>query len=174
MFDKIIDFLLNFLDQLLPFVIIKSGNRGVWLRFGIYRKDVPPGLHFKIPFVDEIQPHGVVFTTITLPPQSIVTKDGICVVIRAHIKYRIEDLKTYAIDVYDAVDALSDMTGGIIFEQIKTQTWEEAYSADLPTILTKKSKVEAKKWGFHIEKVTITDFSKMTSLRLFSGDEILK
>jgi regulator of protease activity HflC (stomatin/prohibitin superfamily) len=173
MFDKLIDFIIDFIDQIIPVKVLKEYQQGVLFRFGKFKKILKVGIHFKVPFIDEIDSYPVVYTTITLPPQSIVTSDGVCVVIRGHIKYKIEDIRIFAVDVYDAIDALSDMTGGVIYEEIKSKTWEDAYSSNLPSILTKKSRIEAKKWGIHVEKVTITDFSKMTSLRLFNG-EILK
>lgn len=173
MLDKLIEFLLNIIDQLIPFKILKEYEEGVLFRLGRYRKVLNAGIHFKIPFFDDIDSYPVVYTTITLPPQSIVTMDGICVVIKGHIKYKINDVKIFAVDVYDAIDALSDMTGGVIYEEIKSKTWQEGYSSDLSMILTKKSKIEAKKWGIHVEKVTITDFSKMSSLRLFNEHQAL-
>lgn len=170
MLDKLIEFLLNVIEHVIPLKILKEYQQGVLFRFGRFNKELGPGVHFKIPFLDTIEEYPVVYTTITLPPQSIITKDGISVVIRGHIKYKIEDIKIFAVDVYDAIDALSDMTGGVIYDEIISKTWEEAYNTNLQQILTKKARVEAKKWGIHVDKVTITDFSKMMSLRLFSND----
>jgi regulator of protease activity HflC (stomatin/prohibitin superfamily) len=173
MLDKLIEFLLNVIEHVIPVKMLKEYQMGVLFRFGRYNKTLGPGIHLKIPFLDTVDEYPVVYTTITLPPQSIVTKDGISVVIRGHIKYKIEDIKIFAVDVYDAIDALSDMTGGVIYEEIISKTWDEAYNSNLPQNLTKKARVEAKKWGIHVDKVTITDFSKMTSLRLFSGENLV-
>jgi regulator of protease activity HflC (stomatin/prohibitin superfamily) len=173
MLEKLIDFILETIEQIIPFKILKDYQEGVLFRFGRFRKVVKPGIQFKLPFFDDIEIHPVVYTTITLPPQSIVTNDGINVVIRGHIKYKIEDIKTFGVEVYDAIDALSDMTGGVIYEIIRTKTWEESYTSNLSSLITKQARIEAKKWGIYIEKVTITDYSKTPSLRLFNS-EVLK
>lgn len=168
MIDRLVDFLLNFIDQLLPIQIIKQYQKGVLLRFGKYKKILNPGLHFKIPFFDSIDDYVIVTTTLTLPVQSIVTKDGKSVVIKGQVKYKVQDLVIFAIEVYDAVDALSDMTCGIIFDKIKNRTYKETQEQDLNKLITTDVKKEAKKWGIFVEKVTITDYSEMTSLRLFN------
>jgi len=173
MLEKLIDFILEIIEQLIPLKILKDYQQGVLFRFGRFHKIVNPGVQFKIPFFDDIEVYPVVFTTITLPPQSIVTKDGINVVIRGQIKYKISNIRIFAVDVYDAIDALSDMTGGVIYEIIRTKTWQESYTSDLSSIITKLAKVESKKWGIHVEKVTITDYSKTPSLRLFNGEKLV-
>ena len=168
MFDKLIDFIIEFIDQILPVVVIKEYDKGAFFRFGKYKKIIGPGLHFKIPFVDSIDNHTVVTTTMTLPAQSVVTKDGTSVVIKAQIKYEIEDLSIFAVKVYDAIDAISDMTCGIIFQTVKSKTYEEACNIDLNKLITNSARKEAKQWGINIEKITVTDFSQMRSIRLFN------
>jgi regulator of protease activity HflC (stomatin/prohibitin superfamily) len=110
MFDKLIDFIIEFIDQILPVIVIKEYDEGAFFRFGKYKKIIGPGLHFKIPFIDSVDTHTVVTTTMTLPAQSVVTKDGVSVVIKAQIKYEIEDLSVFAVKVYDAIYAIYDMT----------------------------------------------------------------
>jgi regulator of protease activity HflC (stomatin/prohibitin superfamily) len=174
MFDKLIDFILEFIDQILPVTIIKEYNKGAFFRLGKFKKIINPGLHFKIPFLDNIDVHTVVTTTMTLPAQSVVTKDGVSVVIKAQIKYDIEDLSIFAVKVYDAIDAISDMTCGIIFQAIKNKTYQEACTSDLNKLITNNARKEAKQWGINIETITITDFSQMQSIRLFNeGSNII-
>lgn len=168
MFDKLIEFILEFIDHILPVVIIKEYDRGAFFRFGKFKKIIGPGLHFKLPFLDTIDNHTVVTTTMTLPAQSVVTKDGVSVVIKAQIKYEIEDLSIFAVKVYDAIDAISDMTCGIVFQTIKNKTYQEACTSDLNKLITISAKREAKQWGINIEKITVTDFSQMRSIRLFN------
>jgi len=168
MFDKLIDFLIEFIDQILPVTIIKEYNKGAFFRLGKFKKIIHPGLHFKIPFLDNVDIHTVVTTTMTLPAQSVVTKDGLSVVIKAQIKYDIEDLSIFAVKVYDAIDAISDMTCGIIFQTIKNKTYQEACTIDLNKTITNNARKEAKQWGINIETITITDFSQMRSIRLFN------
>ena len=170
MFDRLIDFVIEFIDQILPLVVIKEYDQGAFFRLGKFKKIIGPGLHFKLPFADSIDTHTIVTTTMTLPAQSVVTKDGKSVVIKAQVKYEIEDLSIFAVKVYDAIDAISDMTCGIIFQTVKSKTWEEACNIDLNKSITAASRKEAKQWGIYIDKITVTDFSQMRSICLFNED----
>jgi len=168
MLDRLIEFLLNFLDQALPVKIVKQYQQGALFRFGKYEGVLQPGIHLKIPFLDDIDVYTTVQTTLTLPPQSIITQDGKSVVVRAQIKYKVADLSIYAVEVWDATDALSDMTGGIIHNAIRSRTFEQLRTTDLDAELTRLAKPEAKTWGIALLKVTVTDFSEMRSYRLFT------
>jgi regulator of protease activity HflC (stomatin/prohibitin superfamily) len=168
MLDKLIDFLLSILDKLLPFKIINQTDRGVRLRFGKYIEILSPGLKWKIPFFDEIINITTVWTTLSLPSQSLTTKDQKDVVVKAIVKYKILDIEIFALEVWDAIDAISDMTQGIVFEVVRDKTWEELQSPDLKDFISKKARKEAKRWGIEIETVTLSDLAKITSIRLLN------
>ena len=54
MFDKLVDLLVRFSMDILPFVIIEQWNGAVQLRFGKFIKVLSPGIHFRIPFFDSV------------------------------------------------------------------------------------------------------------------------
>lgn len=168
MLDKLIDFLIDIIEKVIPIFIIKEYQQGVFLRIGKYKKDCMPGLHWKIPFFDEIDVYPVATTTLTLPAQSIVTKDGESVVLKTTVKYKVSNIKIFGIEVGDAIDALNDMTCGINYDTIHSRTYQETCEQDIAKIITKEAKKEAKQWGIDVFKVTISDYSKISSLRLFN------
>jgi len=172
MFDKLVDLLVQWIEQLLPVVIVPSYEEGVRLSFGKFRKVLHPGIHFKIPFADEILRQHVVVTTISLPAQSLYTLDKQNFVVKGVIKYKIADVKTFLLEVYDAKDALSDMTMSIIKNIVISIPAEKCIDPELDVILTKKARVEAKKWGVEIQQVTLTDVAPIRSFRLIN-DNIL-
>lgn len=168
MFDKLIDFVLQLLDRFMPVYIVKQYQGGAFFRSGKFRNVKGPGLHWKIPLLDDVDLYDVVTTTLTLPAQSVTTKDGIGVVAKAVVRYHIADLATYSVGVVDQVDALSDTTCGIILSAIEERTWEEGRACDLDGIVSKKARADVKKWGVHIDAVTFTDLSQTRSIRLFN------
>ena len=168
MFDRLVEILIQWIDQLLPVVIIPSYEEGVRLSFGKFRKVLHPGIHFKIPFADEIIRQHVVVTTLSLPSQSLYTSDKQNIVVKGVIKYKIADVKTFLLEVYDAQDALSDMTMSIIKNIVISLPAEKCIDPELDTLLTKKAKVEAKKWGVEIQQVTLTDVAPIKSYRLIN------
>lgn len=168
MFDKLIDFLIEIIDKILPFWIIKEYQNGVLLRFGKYKKTLKPGLHWKIPFADEIITHHIVTTLLSIPVQSLTTKDDQQIVIKAVVRYLVEDVRPVLVEVYDAENAISDVTQSIIKKQIHIRTWKQCNDEDVDNEITKKLRVEVRKWGINIESVTMTDMGIAPSVRLFN------
>lgn len=170
MLDKFFEFITQWISDLLPLVIIPSYEEGVLLRFGKFKKVLYPGLHFKIPFGDEVLRQHVVVTTLSLPAQSLYTLDKQNFVVKGVVKYKIADVTTFLLEVYDAKDALSDMTLSIIKNIIISLPSEKCIDPDLDNLLTKKARIEAKKWGVEIQQVTLTDIAPIRSFRLINDN----
>ena len=168
MFDKLIGLIIDFAESLLPFVVIREYQDGVLLRLGRYRRTMTPGLHFIIPFVDHVEHVVTVWTTVTLPVQSVVTSDGKLIVVKGMVKYRVSDAKVYTLEAYDANDALSDTGCGAIFNAIHERTYQECVTEDIAKAITTELKKEAKMWGITVKTVTLTDFGEVRSIRLFN------
>lgn len=170
MLDWLGNLLSQFWEKFIFLWIIKEYEEGVLLRFGKFRKVLKKGLHFKIPFADEILSTPVVPTTMPLGAQSLTTKDDKTVVVKGIIKYEIDDIKVFLLEVYDATSALDDMTRAIIKTAITDRTWVELSTNgnEIDKEITAKARSEASKWGIKIIKVTLTDLGKIRSYRLFT------
>lgn len=174
MFDKLIEIITNWWLQLTPVIIIRDYEGAVLLRFGKFHCVLEPGLHFKIPLFDEVIDHHVVVTTLSLDAQSLYTLDKQNIVVKGLIKYKIADVKTFLLEVYDAQDALSDMSSSIIKNVIMSMTLDECTDSELDNTLTKKVRVEARKWGVEVQQVTLTDLAPIRSYRLINDNFLNK
>lgn len=172
MFDKLIEIITHWWLQLTPVIIIRDYEEAVLLRFGKFKTVYKPGIHFKIPLFDEVIDQHVVITTLSLDAQSLYTLDKQNIVVKAVIKYKISDVKTFLLEVYDAQDALSDMAQSIIKNVIMSMTMDECTDSELDNTLTKKVRVEARKWGVEVQQVTLTDLAPIRSFR-FINDSFL-
>jgi regulator of protease activity HflC (stomatin/prohibitin superfamily) len=172
MFDKLIEIITNWWLQLTPIIIIRDYEEAVILRFGKFKAVLKPGMHFKIPLFDEVIDQHVVVTTLSLDAQSLYTLDKQNIVVKGVIKYKISDVKTFLLEVYDAQDALSDMSQSIIKNVIMSMTMDECTDSELDNTLTKKVRVEARKWGVEVQQVTLTDLAPIRSFR-FINDSFL-
>ena len=172
MFDKLIDLLSDWWSYITPFVIIPTYEEAVLLRFGHFKKVLGPGFHVKLPLFDEVISQHVVVTTLSLAAQSLYTKDKQNIVVKGVIKYRIADVKTFLLEVFDAQDALADMTQSIIKNIIISSSLEQCIDPEMDNVLTKKTRMEAKKWGVDIQQVTLTDIAPIRSFRIIN-DSIL-
>ncbi len=174
MFDKLIEIITHWWLQLTPVIIIRDYEEAVLLRFGKFHSVLKPGIHFKIPLFDEVIDQHVVVTTLSLDAQSLYTLDKQNIVVKGVIKYKISDVKTFLLEVYDAQDALSDMASSIIKNVIMSMTLEECTDTELDNTLTKKVRVEARKWGVEVQQVTLTDLAPIRSYRLINDNFLNK
>lgn len=174
MFDKLIEILLLWWTNILPCVIIRYYEEGVLLRFGIFKKTLKAGIHFKIPVIDEVIEQHVVITTLSLPSQSLYTKDKQNIVVKGVVKYKIADVKVFCLEVYDAQDALGDMSQSIIKNVIMSIPLNDCIDQEIDNLLTKKVRVEAKKWGVEVLQVTLTDIAPIRSFRVLTDSGVNK
>ena len=168
MFDKLVDLLVRFSMDILPFVIVEQWNGAVQLRFGKFIKVLYPGIHFKIPFFDSVIECPVITQSVNLPSQTLTTLDEQSIVLKSIIRYRVSNIQTYLLGVMHANDVLIDTTQGMIRDVVELTTWDDL--VDVNETITNKVKEYVVRWGIEVEAVTITDLGIVKSFRIF-GDE---
>ena len=173
MIDRLLDFILSIWSQLIPFFIVTESNEGVLLRLGKFKKIVVPGFYWKIPFADYVMTHHVVWQTMNLHPQSLTTLDNKGVVLKGIIKFRISDIQTFLLEVWDSTDAIADMCMGIIRDEVQNHNWKDILGeadkdSKFDKVISRKAKAEAKRWGIEIDTITMIDVCEITSIRLFN------
>ena len=171
MLDKLMDLLVRFGRDMLPFVIIEQWNGAVQLRFGKFIKVLYPGIHFKIPFFDSIIECPVITQSVNLPSQTLTTLDDESIVLKSIIRYKVSNIRTYLLGVMHANDVLIDTTQGMIRDVVELTTWEDL--VDVNETITNEVKEYVVRWGIEVEAVTITDLGIVKSFRIF-GDEAHK
>ena len=171
MLDKLVDLLVRFGRDMLPFVIIEQWNAAVQLRYGKWIKNLSGGIHFKIPFFDSVIECPVITQSVNLPSQTLTTLDEESIVLKAIIRYRVSNIQTYLLSVMHANDVLIDTTQGIIRDVVEMTTWPGL--VDVNSQITNEVKEYVVRWGIEIEAVTITDLGLVKSFRIF-GDEAHK
>lgn len=76
--------------------IIPETHRGVVLRFGeLIETDVPAGLHFKIPVVDQVRRFDVRVLTTDLPSRQYLTIEKKPLDVSSYVAWRIQDVDEY-------------------------------------------------------------------------------
>ena len=169
MLESIITWIKEGWETISPFFILREYERGVLLRFGKYRKTYDsPGLYFKIPLVDEPITCNITTRTERVGHQSLTTKDKKEVVVSSMVKYHIEDVKIYLLEVEEAIEAIADITQGIIKRHITDTDWIDCINNDFDKDITKEVRKEVKKWGITIDLITITEIATSPSLRLIN------
>lgn len=166
MFEKLIDLLVSAWDRVSPFEVIKDYEGAVVLRFGRYTRTLAPGLHLKIPIVEEAILANTCVSTLRLPPQTLTTKDDVPVVVSAIVKYQIKNVRDYIMAIYDRQDVLADVTMGAIRMAVNGLVYADLVAQPPEDALRTSVRREVGRYGFDVLKVTFTDLGRVKSLRL--------
>lgn len=169
MFDKLVALIQQFGNALLPFYIIDMWEKGLHLRCGKFHDIKGEGIHFKIPFFDSVWQQTVVTQSIDLKPQSITSADYKNIVVKAIVRYNINNAFLFLTKLAHPTDVLVDTTGAMIREIIEERNWEDL--VDVEDELTEKIGMKVSEWGIQIEKVTLTDLAEIQSIRII-GDSV--
>jgi regulator of protease activity HflC (stomatin/prohibitin superfamily) len=170
MFDKLIDFVLNQINNIIPFVFIMQFQTGVKYRCGKYIKVLESGPHWKFPYIETVLKDNTVDTTMLLPAQSIVTEDLIEVVVKTTVGYTVVDIDKFFNKVYDSKSALADRSCVIVRNTIAANEYKLIQSDPISfnESLTEQVQDEVKEYGIKINFVALIDFTKSRSYRLFN------
>ncbi|MEE4660560.1 MAG: protease modulator HflC [Halieaceae bacterium] len=95
--------------------IIKETERGVLLRFGeVVNPDVPSGLHFKIPFVNNVRKFDARVLTVDALPTRFLTLEKKALVVDSYAKWRVSDVAKY----YTATGGDESRANGLLSQRI--------------------------------------------------------
>ena len=73
--------------------IVSERQRAVQLRFReITKENIPAGLHFKIPFIDQVKMFEARLQTVRVPSERFLTLEQKAVIVDSYIKWRIHDV----------------------------------------------------------------------------------
>lgn len=171
MFDRIFDWVDRGWSWLRPFVVIDAWEKGAVLRFGKFRRALEPGFHWKWPLVEHVTEITAVETTMRLLPQTLTTKDGVGVVATAIVKYEIKDVEKFVTKIFDAKDALGDITMGAVRRTVSTMGYAALMAELTPeTEVLKGVRSEVSQYGFKVNRITFIDLAKVRSIRLIQAD----
>ena len=74
------------------FYVVAQTERAVLLQFGrVVQDNVQPGLHFKVPYVDQVRKFDGRLLTLDSPAQRLLTLEKKAVIVDAYAKWRIAD-----------------------------------------------------------------------------------
>ncbi len=137
--------------------IVRPFERGLIERLGKFKKEVRSGLQFIIPFFDHMIKVDMREHVIDVPPQEVITKDNVVVVVDAVIYYEITDAfkSVYNVSNFEfatiklAQTNLRNVIGELELDQ--TLTSRENINTKLRTVLDEATD----KWGIRITRVEI-------------------
>jgi len=78
------------------FYVVNEKQNAIVLQFGeAVRSDIPVGLHFKLPIIQEVKKYDARIQTLDEEPDRILTVESKYLLVDSYIKYRISDVLTF-------------------------------------------------------------------------------
>src|SRR3990167_2648372 len=121
--------------------VIKETERAIMLQFGrIVRSDIPPGLHWKLPIINQVKIFDARVLTVDGAPESFFTIERKRLIVDSFAKWRIDNVETY----YKATGGvelatnsrLADRINDGLRNQFGTRTLYEVVSGERDRLMT--------------------------------------
>ncbi len=95
--------------------IMKETERGVLLKFGeVVNTDISPGLHFKVPFVNNVRKFDGRILTVDAQPERFLTQEKKAVIVDSYAKFQVADTTKY----YTATNGEESRAMGLLAQRI--------------------------------------------------------
>jgi regulator of protease activity HflC (stomatin/prohibitin superfamily) len=146
---------------------IKAYERGVILRFGVFKGLKQPGLRFIIPFVDELIRIDQRIVAMDIPPQDIITRDNVSIKVNAVLYFRVVDPAQAVLEVENYLYATSQIA--------QTTLRSVCGEADLDDLLSRRDQINHRvqeiidrhtdPWGIKVTSVEVKDIDLPQEMR---------
>lgn len=156
---------------------VKEWERAVLFRFGeIVRTDYQPGLHFKIPLINNVRKFDARIQTLDADPERYLTAEKKNVIVDSFVKWRIDDVSVYYTamggDPMRANQRLSQIIKDGLRGEFGKRTIQEVVSGErkqIMDILTLNAADQAAGFGIKVVDVRIKriDLSEEVSSSVF-------
>jgi membrane protease subunit HflC len=115
--------------------VIKETERGVLLRFGeVVQPDLQPGLHVKIPFVNNVRKFDGRVLTVDSTPERFFTQEKKALIVDSYAKFKVSDTEKYYTatngDEARAMNLLAQRINNGLKDQLAVRTIQEVVSGE--------------------------------------------
>ena len=148
--------------------IISQSDAVVIERLGAYLKTWTVGLHVKLPFIDKmINKMSLKEKVFDFPPQPVITKDNVTMMIDTVVYFQITDPKLYTYGVERPINALENLTATTLrniigeLELDETLTSRDVINTKMRSILDEATDP----WGIKVNRVEVKNIEPPQAIR---------
>lgn len=157
--------LLEFIQKLFVWwVIVSPWERGLRVRRGKRVRVLEEGMHLRIPFFDQIFIQAIRLRVVSMPPQTVSTRDGKTLTVVAAIGYSITDIEKVYQTLSHPESTLCNLVMGHIAEYVGAHGFEEC----TPALIEREATLQLEKsqFGIRFEYLRITGYAVVKTYRL--------
>ncbi|MBR5792131.1 MAG: paraslipin, partial [Ruminiclostridium sp.] len=138
--------------------VVQQSRAYVIERLGAFQAVWGVGLHFKIPFIDQVRKKVSLKEQVAdFPPQPVITKDNVTMQIDTVLYFQITDPKLYAYGVENPMNAIENLTATTLrniigeLELDQSLTSRDVINARMRSILDEATDP----WGIKVNRVEL-------------------
>lgn len=168
--DSIVDVVLQNLSDLMPFVVVRSYERGVRWTLGRNPTELGPGFHLRVWLLHSSEKVPICDDVLMLPIQSVITKDEKLVCFKGSVGYRIKDPVKHCCEVTDFRDSTVALAMQHLAQRVREADLKDTV-ADLRKLeksIERTLETRLRDWGSEVAYFGFTDFCEVRhQMRLF-------
>lgn len=166
-FLKILEFIAAWWHALRFWEILDVEERGFIRRFGKPARDLKPGLNWKWPLIERACSENAQEGVYVLDSQSLRTFDGVDLVLRVSVTFKITDIRKYYLEAWGALNNIRDLVAGEIGEAVRQCDADSVYDGAALKLALKRSRAYAREWGISLVRLRCIDAARARSYRLW-------
>jgi len=125
--------------------VVKETEKAIKLQFGeVVENDIQPGLHIKMPFVQNIKRFDARILTLDSKPERFLTEGKKYVIVDSFVKWRIQDVRKYyrstSGSIFNANDRLSSLANKGLRNEFGGRSLADVVSGERDELMTKLTK----------------------------------
>jgi regulator of protease activity HflC (stomatin/prohibitin superfamily) len=168
--EALLSWLSNVWESLTPWVIIDPWEKGIRVRLGRWIKDVGPGVHICLPFIDSVEALNVLPQRIVLPNQSLRTGDGKVIALSGALLYGVRDARKVWMEVENHDESLVTLAMNHIAEYVSSVPSEDITVESLQKYVLPKIRRQGLRWGLDVTDIGIKDLAPHRVFRFMSDE----
>ena len=138
--------------------VIKQSKVGIVMRLGKFQKKADTGVHFLIPFLDQMAyVIDLRENVVDFPPQPVITKDNVTMQIDTVVYFHVTDPVRYVYEIANPISAIENLTATTLRNIIgeldldETLTSRDIINTKMRSILDEATD----KWGIKVNRVEL-------------------
>ncbi|MDP6408841.1 MAG: SPFH domain-containing protein [Planctomycetota bacterium] len=141
-------------------VTVRTGSTGILFSFGRARRELEPGFHLLIPFLQVAPRIATRQRTLDLPAQRVATHEGLVYNVDANLVFRVEDATRAVVEIDDLDRGMLQMLGLSVQEVLRGLTRGRISTGhELDELLKAATAERLAPWGVCVEKAGFTSIT---------------
>lgn len=162
--NQVKDFLDYLLNAIKIWIIIQPWEAGLRIRSGKHIKKLKGGIYFRIPYLDSVYVQQARLRVVSIPVQTLTSKDGKTITLSATMGYQITDIEQLYLKLYHPEMTLANMGMSEVADFIYQNDVKDLHPHEIEKSVLAKFNTD--EYGVKVSEFRLTNFAIVRTYRL--------